>query len=107
MLAAEEEEEETMLKCKECGLDIEQDEAGNWVHKKGDNVRWHKAPILPLWPTLSELTEKYAAVAAERAAANLDIARLQKKLADAEARSSKAGLQCELLKKYISEHPES
>ena len=96
-----------MLKCKECGLDIEQDEARNWVHKKGDNVRWHKALIAPLWPALSELTEKYAVAAAERAQANLDIARLQKKLDDAGARYRKAEAQCDLLKRCISEHPES
>lgn len=96
-----------MLKCKECGLDIEQDEAGNWVHKKGDNVRWHKAPIAPLWPALGELTEKYAAAATERAQASLDIACLQKKLDDAGVRYRKAGAQCDLLKRCISEHPES
>ena len=69
-----------MLKCKECGLDIEQDEARNWVHKKGDNVRWHKAPIAPLWPALSELTEKYAAAAAERVQASRRRRRLPRRV---------------------------
>jgi hypothetical protein len=100
-------EDSKMLKCKECGFDVELDEAGNWVHKKGDNVRWHKAPIAPLWPALSELTEKYAAAATERAQASLDIARLRKKLTDAETRFNKARERCDLLTGYISEHPES
>ena len=97
-----------MLKCKECGFDVELDEAGNWVHKRGDGTScWHKAAIAPLWPPLTELVDKYNAAAAERATAALDISRWEKKVNDARARHGKASAQCDLLTVYISEHPES